>query len=643
MRVTNSMISNRVVFNMQRTLTRLLTLQGQMSSGRRIEKPSDDPIGTLRDLNYRTELNRNEQYIKNINKSSSKLTSYQNILSELNQLVVDAKDEAIGMSNDDAGADSRALIAVVIKSKYDSIVALGNKSLNGKHLFSGFKTDTAALSASANGVVYNGDMGKIEYPIESSTKMTVNLNGSDIFFKPLKGIENVSNLHTAVTGVTQLTDLNGGTGIDQTAGSLTISDNNLGITSTVDINGATDINDVLTAINNQLAADGITNVTAVIGAEKNNIKLEIDESIPRQINDNTNLFNLNNGHGLDMSNGWINVSDGGAINESIDLSSAATVGDIRTAFNNHMTALGPPMDNVSMQINAAGTGFEITDTNGVPLGLTIQEFNSNSTLATDLGIAGNIGAMLVGGDLDPEYNFTVAENGGTTANDLGLLGNFNYDHVGSSIKPQLSATSLVSDLNYGLGIDLNEITVWQGNESRVFDLTDPAINTIQDVLDLFNNSGLDITLSLNQSSGTFKIVNNDPYKSLTVEDSVGGTLTKKMGIFGSTDLLGSMLVLTHALENNDREGIELMQGNLDQALTGLRHNISVVGSKNQRLESTLSRINELNFNYTKLLSEVEDADIALLLTNLAMSENSYQAALLASAKIIQPSLLNFLQ
>ena len=62
MRVTNGMISNRVVFNMQRSLRRFMHLETSMSSGRRINKPSDDPSGTLRDLNYRTELARIGQY-----------------------------------------------------------------------------------------------------------------------------------------------------------------------------------------------------------------------------------------------------------------------------------------------------------------------------------------------------------------------------------------------------------------------------------------------------------------------------------------------------------------------------------------------------------------------------------------------------
>ena len=51
----------------------------------------------------------------------------------------------------------------------------------------------------------------------------------------------------------------------------------------------------------------------------------------------------------------------------------------------------------------------------------------------------------------------------------------------------------------------------------------------------------------------------------------------------------------------------------------------------------------MELNYTKLLSEVEDIDITEALTQLATHENNYQASLLAAAKIIQPSLVDFLR
>jgi len=67
------------------------------------------------------------------------------------------------------------------------------------------------------------------------------------------------------------------------------------------------------------------------------------------------------------------------------------------------------------------------------------------------------------------------------------------------------------------------------------------------------------------------------------------------------------------------------------------------GSKLMGLESTEVKHTDLSLNYTKLLSDTEDADITQLVADLATQETLYQAALQSAAKIIQPSLLDFLR
>ncbi len=643
MRVTNQMISSRVLFNMQRTLSQMFNLQSQVSSGRRIEKPSDDPTGTIRDLNYRNEIIKNEQFAENINLATTRMENYDYVLAELKDLITNAKGEAILMSDDHASAEQRGITAIAVKSLFEQVVKFGNDTLGGNQIFSGFKTDTVSFTATAKGVVYNGDFGVTEFPIETSAKMSVNLNGSETFLKRVSGIEDLADIDLGISNNTQLADLHNGLGVDQAIGTFTITDNVLGITSTIDISADASIADVINTINTQLTADGFTNVTAQLGPEGNTLALHIDESIPQLLNDNTALSDINDGYGLDLSDGRIILTDGGGVYEEIDFSTANTIGDIRTIFNNHMTAAGGSLANVSMQLNAAGNGLDIIDSNGVPLGLTTQEFSVDTNVGADLGILGSINPTLNGQDLRPQYNFTVAEIGGTTAGDLGLLDTFHNDFNGANLDPQLTETTLFADFNNRLGLDMNEIVIWQGDTSQTFDLSDPALVTVQDILDLFNNSGLDITVSVNRDSNGLRIENNDNTRSLTIEDVDGGNLSKKLGMFGSTDMMGSMLVLIHSLENNDREGIELMEKNLDDAIQNLLHSRSIVGAKAKRLEATSSRITEQNLNITKLLSEVEDADFAQLITELAMTENSYQASLLASAKIIQPSLLNFLK
>ncbi len=86
-----------------------------------------------------------------------------------------------------------------------------------------------------------------------------------------------------------------------------------------------------------------------------------------------------------------------------------------------------------------------------------------------------------------------------------------------------------------------------------------------------------------------------------------------------------------------------MLQNLDDGIEHLLNQRASVGARDIRLERTHSRLTDLELGFTKLLSEVEDADMTKLVTDLATYENNYQAALMARARIIQPSLLDILQ
>jgi flagellin-like hook-associated protein FlgL len=534
---------------------------------------------------------------------------------------------------------ARESTANEVESIFERLMQLANSELEGKFMFSGFRTNAKALVASANGVVYAGDVGRIEFQIDSSSRMAINLTGQDVFLGSLSILGQNADLNVGIVSSTLLSDLHNGQGVDLSPGTFTITDQNLGIVSTIDVSAATDINDVLTIINAQLAADGITNLQATIGLEKNNILLDTTQN--GLISNVTALDKLNDGNGVDLHPGEILVTDGGAINATVDFSGAATIGDIITAFNTQIAAQG--IANVTMQINAAGTALEIIDSNGVPLGLSITETSTSENTATTLGILGNIDPTLMGRDLDPLVSFKVEETTGATASDLAILGEFSGDFAGTDLDSLLLATSNVADLNASNGFNLGKVVIWQGETSRTIDLGNPVIVTVQDILDAFNGCGLDITASINADGRGIQIANNDPTRSLTIEDESGGRTVKDLEIFGSSDMMGSMLVLMNALRNDDQEGTGMLLQNMDDAMQHLLNHRAAVGARGIRLEGTHSRLIDLDMSFTKLLSEVEDADISRLITDLATYENNYRASLIASARIIQPTLLDFLR
>lgn len=646
MRISNNMIADRVVFNMQRSLKRFFDLQTQMSTGRRINKPSDDPLGTIRDLGYRKELAKIEHFQSNIDAGLNWQYNYDSALADLNNKMVSANESAVTMGNDTVDATARVSAGGYIDDIIVSFLQIANSSLGTKSIFSGFKTDRDAFSSYANGVVYEGDTGQIEFDIESSSRLQVNMNGADVFLKELSILGSDADLNIGLTGATPLTSLNNGNGVDLlaggTPGTIVLTDRNLGIASTIDLSAAVTMNDVITSINAQLAIDGITDVTATLGPNQNEILF--DTTASGVITNATSLSVLNDGNGVDMQPGQLVLSDGAAINVTVDLAGATTVGDVITQFNAAMAAAVPAsMANVSIGLNGAGTGFEIIDANGVPLNLIVSEASGTETTAENLGIAGPIDPVLTGVDLRPVVSFEITETTGTTAADLGILSEFYTDFSGADLDPLLLATTNLSQLNSNAGFAGSEIVIHHGESSRTIDLSDPGIVTMQDLLDAINNSGLDIIASINADGRGMQVRNNDPTRSLIIEDTNGGRLTKDMGIFGSSDMMGSLIALSNALYSNDAEGIRLLVGNTADSTTQLLNKRAEAGSRAMRLESTSARLQDSSFSYTELLSNVEDADLSKLITELATFENGYQASLMATAKIIQPSLLDFLR
>jgi len=638
MRITTGMMSSQVVFNMQRSLRRFMDMQTSMSSGRRINKPSDDPLGTLRDLSYRTELAKIAQFRKNISQGLSWTTTYDSTMADMKNFVSTAKEIAVAMANGNYDNVAREASAKEVQSIFEQMIQLGNGELEGRRIFAGFRTKIKPFQAAGNGAVYNGDQGEIQFEIESSLRMTINVNGSDVLLQQLSILGEESDLNVGVTGTTLLADLHVGNGID--LGTFSITDRNADFlpVSIVDLSGATTVNDAINTINAQLVADGITNLTASLGAEGNNIMLEATDN--GLISNSTLLNNLNSGYGVHLDPGKIRVTDGAAIDVLIDLSGTQTVGDIITEFNAQLAAAG--VANVTMSINATDTGLVIDDTNGVPLGLSISDVEETCPTATDLGIVGNVNPTLAGQNLNPKAFFEVAEVAGTTADDLGILGEFSSVRVGDDLDPALVVTALLADLKNGLGLQGGSITVRHGELTHAIDLDDPALVTIQDFLDAFNNSGLIITASINASGRGIQVSNDDSTRSLVIEESAGDRAAKELGLFGSSDVLGSLVVLRNALQADDQEGTGMLLKNLEDGIQHLLGHRATVGARAIRLETADRRLVGMDLNFTALLSEVEDADMAELVTDLAMFESNYHASLLAAAKIIQPSLMDFL-
>jgi flagellar hook-associated protein 3 FlgL len=108
------------------------------------------------------------------------------------------------------------------------------------------------------------------------------------------------------------------------------------------------------------------------------------------------------------------------------------------------------------------------------------------------------------------------------------------------------------------------------------------------------------------------------------------------------ELMGMMIRFGESLLKNDQPGIERAIGELDDVFEVMLSAQTRNAARINRLETTLSRNDSQTTAITSFISELEDADMADTISKFLLAENVYKAALQSAARIIQPSLVNFL-
>ena len=101
--------------------------------------------------------------------------------------------------------------------------------------------------------------------------------------------------------------------------------------------------------------------------------------------------------------------------------------------------------------------------------------------------------------------------------------------------------------------------------------------------------------------------------------------------------------IINALDAGDHEALSNMLNEIDNDVNNVLRIRADVGARTNRLELTINRLDNDNLNFTKLMSENENVDMAETIINLQNETNVYRASLAGGAKIIVPSLIDFLR
>ncbi len=152
MRVTNRLLYDQFVKDIGLSSEKLFKTSGQISSGKRIGKPSDDPLGLSRVLGYRTELSAFEQYQKSIDLADGWLSQTNSVINEVDDLLARASELAVQMASSTSTQSGRLGAAEEIRQIREMVLGLANSKYGNKYLFGGTMTQEAPfLSASVTG------------------------------------------------------------------------------------------------------------------------------------------------------------------------------------------------------------------------------------------------------------------------------------------------------------------------------------------------------------------------------------------------------------------------------------------------------------------------------------------------------------
>ncbi|MFV1951922.1 MAG: flagellin, partial [Nitrospinota bacterium] len=443
------------------------------------------------------------------------------------------------------------------------------------------------------------------------------------------------------TDSTPLSDLNRGSGVD-TSNPIRITDrrgNTADVTITdQDGSGTITVKDVITLINDVAGL----NVIASLNSAGNGINITDTTS------SNERIANLK----IEEVGGGSAAADLGILADLPYNTIYGTDLDPGVSSYTRISSLkgGQGLTMGSIHIINGPSLVPVTITNGVGANDTLRVIHSTAGAATitlssgtfsgdkmaeEIGTRLNSNTPLTSGGIIYTVNydsginrFTVSANSGTITldNSVGTadetLG-FVFNPVAAS-----SITSNAGDIDLFSGLPAGDLSVG--------DILDRISNPAR-----INNPNLNITASIDSSLTALDVKSNNSGTTAIVLDN-SGTLTSDLGIQGSQNILKTLNAFTEALDRGDRTAVRNILDHLDTGLDKISEKQGDAGARVNRLETTNEGLLDMQLNVTTLLSETEDIDMIKVMTDLMTAQNTYEATLAATAKVMRLTLLNFL-
>lgn len=520
MRITNKIMQRNNLSNINTNKVYQDKLSTQMSTQKKVNRPSDDPVVAIRALRLRSNVSEVTQYYsKNIPDAESWLSVTEDALKNLTSIVTNMISQCTKGSNGDLKSSDREIILEQLKALGEEVYSTGDADYAGRYVFTGYRTDTSLSFTSEQTLPY---------------EITEQLDSSSIDMLTKVNTDELLNINSANY-------------------------------STIDVDetkiSAVDVYRIRLAYND--CTDGAT--PSISFKQKQTDGSYADVTWPDA---NTNIETIHS-----YADPYSEIAKAGSEDKIIYV---PETGELLLGKNKYNTLMAVKDDVSTSAVNEG------------EIKVTYQKEHWTK------------------GDLRPEHYFYCKSNPGDAAKEI----TYNSDYLKGEPEKQV----IEYDVGFNQTIRVNS-TADECFQHGIGREVDDLVDAMQNVLDL---EAVQSEIKKLQETAT----GTDAEKLQTQMDAVEKALTL------AKDKCQKMF-----------EGaITSFQGYLDDA------NLCITncGTRSSKLELIENRMQNQKTTFETLKSENEDVDITEVAIQLSSAELTYEAALMATGKVMQTTLLNFI-
>ena len=175
-RITSTTLARNILADINAANARLSRTQQQLSSGKLLTRPSDDPAAVGRALQYRRDLEETQQFQRNASEARGWADVTDSALTTINDAVQRVRELTVAGANGTAGPEAHRALAAEVEGLIDAVKIAGNANYGGRYVFAGSMTDTRPYDVSG-GDGYAGDEVEVLRQIGPGVAVPVNVDG----------------------------------------------------------------------------------------------------------------------------------------------------------------------------------------------------------------------------------------------------------------------------------------------------------------------------------------------------------------------------------------------------------------------------------------------------------------------------------